>query len=478
MNRTAVLNVVGLTPGLIGAETPFLSRWAAEGTVRPIQGVLPAVTCSVQATYLTGVWPETHGIVGNGWYFRDECEVKFWRQSNRLVQAPKVWEQARAEDTGFTCANLFWWYNMYSSVDVAVTPRPMYPADGRKLPDVYTWPPALRFELQERLGPFPLFEFWGPGTTIRSSQWIARAAMDVERRFAPTLSLVYLPHLDYNLQRLGPDDPAVATDLREIDAVCEELVTFYEERGVTVMLLSEYGITGVTRPVALNRVLREAGLITVREELGRELLDAGACEAFAVADHQVAHVYVNRPERLAEVRALLEAVPGVEAVLDEDGKRAHHLAHDRAGELVAVAEPDAWFSYYYWLDDDRAPDFAPTVDIHRKPGYDPAELFLDPDLRFPRLRMARRLVQKKLGFRYLMDVIPLHGRQVRGSHGRLPDNPAEGPVLVTRQAAYLEALPDTIPATAVQDVILAHLRGRYAPGDPGSGLHRSAGAVS
>ncbi|RMH59088.1 MAG: alkaline phosphatase family protein, partial [Bacteroidetes bacterium] len=193
MNRTAVLNVVGLTPGLIGAETPFLSRWAAEGMVRPIQGVLPAVTCSVQATYLTGVWPETHGIVGNGWYFRDECEVKFWRQSNRLVQAPKVWEQARAEDTGFTCANLFWWYNMYSSVDVAVTPRPMYPADGRKLPDVYTWPPALRFELQERLGPFPLFEFWGPGTTIRSSQWIARAAMDVERRFAPTLSLVYLP---------------------------------------------------------------------------------------------------------------------------------------------------------------------------------------------------------------------------------------------------------------------------------------------
>ncbi|ARA92248.1 alkaline phosphatase family protein [Rhodothermaceae bacterium RA] len=460
MNRTAVLNVVGLTPGLIGAETPFLSRWAAEGTVRPIQGVLPAVTCSVQATYLTGVWPETHGIVGNGWYFRDECEVKFWRQSNRLVQAPKVWEQARAEDTGFTCANLFWWYNMYSSVDVAVTPRPMYPADGRKLPDVYTWPPALRFELQERLGPFPLFEFWGPGTTIRSSQWIARAAMDVERRFAPTLSLVYLPHLDYNLQRLGPDDPAVATDLREIDAVCEELVTFYEERGVTVMLLSEYGITGVTRPVALNRVLREAGLITVREELGRELLDAGACEAFAVADHQVAHVYVNRPERLAEVRALLEAVPGVEAVLDEDGKRAHHLAHERAGELVAVAEPDAWFSYYYWLDDDRAPDFAPTVDIHRKPGYDPAELFLDPDLRFPRLRMARRLVQKKLGFRYLMDVIPLHGRQVRGSHGRLPDDPAEGPVLVTRQAAYLEALPDTIPATAVQDVILAHLRGQ------------------
>ncbi|RMH49965.1 MAG: alkaline phosphatase family protein, partial [Bacteroidetes bacterium] len=294
----------------------------------------------------------------------------------------------------------------------------------------------------------------------------------------PTLSLVYLPHLDYNLQRLGPDDPAVATDLREIDAVCEELVTFYEERGVTVMLLSEYGITGVTRPVALNRVLREAGLITVREELGRELLDAGACEAFAVADHQVAHVYVNRPERLAEVRALLEAVPGVEAVLDEDGKRAHHLAHERAGELVVVAEPDAWFSYYYWLDDDRAPDFAPTVDIHRKPGYDPAELFLDPDLRFPRLRMARRLVQKKLGFRYLMDVIPLHGRQVRGSHGRLPDNPAEGPVLVTRQAAYLEALPDTIPATAVQDVILAHLRGRCAPEDPRSGLHRSAGAVS
>ena len=344
MHRTAVLNIVGLTPSLLDNRTPFLSRWAGEGTLASIDPVLPAVTCSAQATYLTGVMPTEHGIVANGWYFRDECEVKFWRQSNKLVQAPKIWERARAADPAFTCANLFWWYNMYSSVDVAVTPRPMYPANGLKLPDIYTQPADLRPRLQERLGTFPLFEFWGPATSIRSSEWIARSAMAVEEQSAPTLSLVYLPHLDYNLQRIGPSDPAIATDLAEIDALCEELVTFYESRGVRVVALSEYGIHDVEHPVHLNRLFRRQQWLAVREELGRELLDAGASRVFAVADHQLAHVHVNDPALLADVRALLEAVPGVAHVLGDEEKRAAGLDHPRAGELVAVADPNAWFT--------------------------------------------------------------------------------------------------------------------------------------
>ena len=269
MRKTAVLNVVGLTSDLIGEHTPFLSKWlGGEARLAGIGPVLPAVTCSTQATYLTGVQPAQHGIVGNGWYFREMDEIKFWRQSNKLIQAPKVWERARDADPDFTCANLFWWYNMNSTVDYLVTPRPIYRTDGVKFPDILTEPPEFRDDLRNRLGQFPLFKFWGPLTDISSSDWIAECARVTESRFQPTLTLVYLPHLDYNLQRLGPNDPAIGKDLREIDRVCEGLVRYYQERAIAVILLSEYGITSVSRPVALNRVLRKAGYLTVREEMG------------------------------------------------------------------------------------------------------------------------------------------------------------------------------------------------------------------
>ncbi len=455
--RTAVLNVVGLTPDLLGQHTPHLARWVAEAEVAALRPALPAVTCSVQATMLTGQPPARHGVVGNGWYERDAAEVRFWRQSNGLVQGPKVWDAARALDPAFTCANLFWWFAMYGGTDVTVTPRPMYPVDGRKIPDIWTNPPELRDALQAELGRFPLFDFWGPRTTIRSSRWIADAARMVEESRAPDLSLVYLPHLDYVLQRQGPDGAGVARDLGDIDEVCGGLIAFYEARGVQVLLLSEYGIEAVSRPVHLNRALRRNGLLAVREELGRELLDAGASAAFAVADHQVAHVYVRDADRLDRVRALLEAEPGVEAVLDAAGKRSFGLDHPRAGDLVAVAAPGAWFTYYHWLDDARAPDYARTVDIHRKPGYDPAELFVDPALRLPRLKVAGILARKKLGFRTVMDVIPLDAGLVRGSHGRVGAPRGASPLIATRARDLLPGAE--IEAAAVHDLILAHLFG-------------------
>ncbi len=399
--------------------------------------VTPAVTCSAQSTLLTGKLPSEHGIVGNGWYFRDLCEVWFWRQSNRLVQSKKIWELARERDPGFTCANLFWWYNMYSSADWSVTPRPMYPADGRKIPDIYTSPPELREELSERLGSFPLFRFWGPAADIVSSRWITRSALHVMEKHDPTLTLVYLPHLDYDLQRLGPDTshPRLQRSLREVDELCGELMDSAHRSGRRVVLLSEYGITRVSGAVALNRALREAGLLKIREELGRELLDCGASDAFAVVDHQVAHVYLNRPGIEGQVRELLESVEGVETVVGEEGKRELGLAHSRSGELVAIARPDRWFSYYYWQQPERAPDFARTVDIHRKPGYDPVELFLDPNLWAPKASIALRLAKKALGLRTLMDVISSEDTSlVRGSHGRLTDDPADGPLLASDEA--------------------------------------------
>jgi predicted AlkP superfamily pyrophosphatase or phosphodiesterase len=345
---------------------------------------------------------------------------------------------------------------MYSSVDYAVTPRPLYPADGRKIPDLYTRPAELRSQLQSALGPFPLFQFWGPGTSIRSSWWIAQAAQWLEARYSPTLTLVYLPHLDYGLQRFGPDLSRIQRDLEEIDRVCGDLIQFYEARGAGVIVLSEYGIMPVSKPVHLNRVLRQHGYLSVREELGRELLDAGASTAFAVADHQVAHVYINDPARIPQVRALLEATDGVAQVLDTAGQRAYHLDHPRSGELVAIAEPETWFTYYYWLEDKRAPDFARTVDIHRKPGYDPVELFLDPRLNFSQAKIGLTLLRKRLGFRALMEVIPVDATLVRGSHGCLPPSPAQGPLLATHRTDVLEGL-SALEAPDVCSLILRHL---------------------
>jgi predicted AlkP superfamily pyrophosphatase or phosphodiesterase len=457
MHRTVALLVVGLSGDLLGDATPNLSALAKEGCARPLEPVLPAVTCSVQSTFTTGLPPRDHGAVGNGWYFRDLGEVWLWRQSNRLVAGEKIWETAARRDPAFTCANLFWWYNMYSTATYSVTPRPMYPADGRKLPDIYTEPPELRAELQGRLGTFPLFNFWGPTADITSSRWIADCAMHVYDTRRPTLTLVYLPHLDYNLQRLGPRHPDLRKDLAAIDALCGELIRHVRRDGTRVVVLSEYGITEVSGAVHPNRALREAGLIRVRTELGRELLDAGASEAFCVADHQVAHVYVRQRERIAEVKRLLEALPGVAAVLDDGGKRAHGLDHARSGELVALAARDRWFTYYYWLDDQVAPDFARTVDIHRKPGYDPVELFLDPALRAPKLKVGWTLLKKAAGFRYLMDVIPLDASLVRGSHGLAPATPEAGPVLISSEPGLVPN--GTVRAADVKPLLLSHVFG-------------------
>jgi predicted AlkP superfamily pyrophosphatase or phosphodiesterase len=451
MKRTVVLDVVGLTSEFLGSRMPRLTEWAAGRKLSTIAPVLPAVTCTAQATFYTGELPARHGIVANGWYFRDDCEIHFWRQSNRLIQAPKLWDVARHYDPQFTFANLFGWFNMYSTADISITPRPMYPTDGRKVPDVYTEPPTLRAEVQQKLGTFPLFDFWGPRASINSTRWIAESAKYVEERFRPTLTFIYLPHLDYNLQRLGPDAPAVAADLGAMDTIARDLIDFYEARDARVIVLSEYGIVPVSRPVHLNRVLREAGLLRVREELGLELLDAGASAAFAVADHQVAHIYVNDESKQEIVRRLLEGTPGVDAVLDESGKRQMGIDHARAGEFVVVAQPESWFTYYYWLEDKKAPDFARTVDIHRKPGYDPVELFVDPSIKLPIVKIGSKLVARKLGFRNLFDFISLDASLVKGSHGRTDNPGSRAPVFIGAGSS------EKIAATGISREILSSL---------------------
>ncbi|MDB5325860.1 MAG: hypothetical protein JWM57_1429 [Phycisphaerales bacterium] len=455
MRRTIVINVVGLSNRLIGEHTPAIQALIARGRSATIAPLLPAVTASAQATYLTGTWPQKHGIVGNGWYDRENAEVRFWRQADALVQQPRVWDVLKKTHPDATTANCFWWNAMYSAADVTLTPRPMYPADGRKLPDIWTHPPTLRADFQKQLGQFPLFKFWGPMTSIESTRWIASAAIEVERRFQPTLNLVYLPHLDYGLQKIGPDDASIAADLKAVDAEVARLIKVADANGLAVLLLSEYGITPVDTPVHLNRILREHGYLTFREELGRELLDAAASRAFVVADHQLAHVYVRDPADLEAVRSLISSTPGVAATFAGPERAAIHLAHDRAGEIIAVASPQAWFTYYFWADDAKAPDYARTVDIHRKPGYDPAELFLDPKRLAVKARIAAKLAARKLGMRALLDVIPLDATLVRGSHGAIPKDENDHPVVISSEAALLDR--DRYQAIEVMDLILKHV---------------------
>jgi predicted AlkP superfamily pyrophosphatase or phosphodiesterase len=459
MTPLVVLDVVGMTPTLL-RHMPNLAGLAKTGWQAELGTVLPAVTCSVQSTFLTGAMPNEHGIVGNGWYFRDVGEVHLWRQHNKLVAGEKLWETARAGNPDYQAANVCWWYAMGATTDITVTPRPIYHADGRKSPDAYVRPPALHDELTGALGEFPLFQYWGPTATIRSSEWIIGASRKVLADHHPDLLLTYVPHLDYDLQRFGPDSQEAVLAAREIDDALKPLLDDARNAGATVVALSEYGITEVRRPVDINRLLRREGLLEVYTQDGMEYLDPWVSKAFAVADHQVAHVYVQDSADLPRVRDMLSTLSGVDEVLDRAAQAKYGIDHERAGELVVVAEPDAWFTYYYWLDDERAPDFARGVEIHRKPGYDPAELFFNPADKLAKAKAGLNLVRKKVGLRYAMQVVPLDPTYVRGSHGRLPLRAEDGPVMLC-------SVPDAEPggivaATQVRDLLL-QLQGISVP---------------
>ena len=392
------------------------------------------MTCSAQASLLTGALPAEHGIVGNGWLFRETGEVRFWQQSNALLEAEPIYATARrhAHDRGmeFTCAKLFWWFNQGARVDWSVTPKPYYGADGNKAFGIAGKPEGFTEGLEKSLGRFPFHTFWGPRSGLACSEWIARAAARVIETQTPSLTLVYLPHLDYDPQRFGPSGCDMAKLVGELERACEPILDSAAKMGARVWFVSEYGHCDVSRPVLLNRVLRSAGMLTARPGPFGETLDTFESRAFAVCDHQLAHVYVKEAEdHPASPRALARRARKARAVAGE-ARAELGLDHERSGEIVVLAEPDSWFAYPYWLDDRAAPDFARTVDIHRKPGYDPCELFLDPAIRLPRAKVASRLLKKKLGFRMLMDVIPLDPGLVKGSHGLRAEDPLDRPLLI------------------------------------------------
>ena len=447
-----VVDAVGLTPKAL-KHMPRTSKLGADGFSAALDPIVPAVTCSVQASFVTGKTPADHGIVGNGWYFRDLGDVFLWRQHNKLVQGEKVWETARRAKPGFRVANLGWWYAMGSSADLTVTPRPIYHADGAKSPDCYTYPPQLHDNLTGPLGTFPMFQYWGPTANIKSTKWLADATKIVLDKDPVDMLMVYLPHLDYDHQRFGPDGPEALNAARELDEVLGDLIDNCRMRGDQIVVLSEYGITEAKRPVEINRALRRAGFLNVYTQAGMEYLDPWTSRAFCVSDHQIGHVYVANPADIPAVRETLAGLEGVGEILEGESLAAAGLNHERSGELVVLAERDAWFTYHYWLDNKNAPDFGRQVEIHRKPGYDPAELFWDPDdEKGAKIRGAKALVRKKAGMRYVLSVVGLDAsKYVKGTHGLLPPGDEDGPVFLCSESAHAR---DRVAATEVRDLLL------------------------
>ena len=456
MQPIVLINAVGLTPRLL-EHAPRLKAVAAAGWVADMPEVLPAVTCTAQATLLTGTLPDAHGVVANGWLFRDTNEVRFWQQNNRLIQAEPLYETARnrAKERGlaFTSAKLFWWFNQGAAVDISVTPKPHYAVNGNKAFGITGVPQALSERLERELGAFPFPQFWGPMAGRKSTAWIARAAASVVRAERPTLTLAYLPHLDYDPQRFGPRGCDMAKCVKELDDACAPLLDAAKATGAQVWVVSEYGHCDVSRPVYPNRVLRNAGLLEVRRGPFGEQLDLYGSRAFAVVDHQLAHVYVRDVADVPRVRDLLAAVPGVARVLASDERGDIHLNHTRSGEVILLAERDSWFAFPFWLNDALAPDYARAVAIHHKPGFDPCELFFDPRLTFPKLHAGRRLLQKKLGFRMTLDVVPLDAAIVRGSHGLAAADARDRPLLI----GHGRNPGASVPMTRVKELVLEAL---------------------
>jgi predicted AlkP superfamily pyrophosphatase or phosphodiesterase len=453
MPPLVLINAVGLTPRLLPLA-PRLAALAKAGWQAAMPESLPAVTCTAQATILTGQTPRGHGVVANGWHFRDTNEVRFWQQSNRLIQAEPVYETARkrASSRGvpFTSAKLFWWFNQGAAVDVSVTPKPWYGVDGNKVFGITGGPPEYADSLETKLGPFPFASFWGPMAGLPSTDWIARCSAEVVREKKPSFSLVYLPHLDYEPQRRGPSGCDMAKHVKELDDACEPLLAAANEIGADVWVVSEYGHCDVSRVVEPNRALRRAGLLRVRPGPFGEQVDLYDSLAFAVCDHQFAHVSVRDSADVPVVRDILAPLPGVAKVYAGEERSVLGLDHPRSGDLVLVSEPNAWFAYPFWLDDAKAPDYARTVAIHHKPGYDPCELFFDPALSLPKLRVARKVAMKKLGFRTRIDVIPIDASIVKGSHGRAAADPQDRPLLI----GHGPNPGPSVPMTGVRDLLL------------------------
>ncbi|HMD54919.1 MAG TPA: alkaline phosphatase family protein, partial [Phycisphaerae bacterium] len=390
MPKVCFILVAGLSRSVasrLASSDHLLSGFTHSAPLRP---VWPAVTCTMQATLTTGVLPEGHGIISNGLYSYNHSEIhpfldadsspefrkqiSFWEQSTALLQAPRFWT-----GLGLRTALLFWQQSMPDAADIILTPKPQHTPDGKTISACWSRPADLYARLAGALGPFPLHHYWGPMASLPASEWILRSALDVWSAFQPDLQLVYVPHLDYNLQRLGPDHPQITADVIQVDRLIAPLVQRVRADGGVCIVAGDYGITAVSSASAPNQALRRAGLLqTLPDADGKLLIDFDATSAVSMVDHQIAHVYC-RPESLDAAFNILKNLDGIDRIIRfMDEKKSLGLDNPRSGDLILLSRRDAFFIHDWWFTDDEKPLWQFSVDIHRKPGYDPRELFFDP----------------------------------------------------------------------------------------------------
>lgn len=410
-------NVVLLSiPGLRARDVeqmPALTALMAAGQRATLVPSFPCVTWPVQANMLTGLLPAKHGVVANGFYWREQRKVEMWTAWNDKITAPQIWDLLHQQDPQLTSAVWFPMLSKGCGADYICMPAPVHNPDGSESLWCYTKPTELYGGLRDTLGHFPLQHFWGPMANIKSSAWIADSAVLVARQFRPRFFYLYLPHLDYAAQKTGPDSPAAVAALTELDGVIGKLAAgFAEAYGPDVLWLAggEYAITPVDHVSYPNRVLREAGLLQIREAADGEHLDLERSAAWALVDHQFSHVFVNGRDAatIQQVTRLFRDQPGIAEVLSGGARGKYSLDHERAGDVVLISTPNSWQAYYWWLDDVRAPGFARSVDIHRKPGYDPVELHFD----------------------FATKSIPLDAQLIKGSHGAPAADAAQQTILL------------------------------------------------
>jgi len=431
-----LLSVPGLREKDV-AVMPNLRRLTAGGAAAELVPGFPCATCPVQANMTTGRPPAVHGVVGNGFYWRQRQQVEMWTSPNECIQRPQIWDLLTHHEEGLTSAVWFPLHSKGCEADYVCTPAPIHNPDGSESLWCYTRPIELYGTLRDELGHFPLQHFWGPAANVASTAWIADSAVHAARRWRPDFFYVYLPHLDYAAQRSGPDSPAAETAVSELDELLGRLADGFGDaygRDLLWLVAGEYAIMPVSHVSYPNRVLREAGLLGLRQQDGAEWLDPAAGRAWAMADHQFAHVFVagGDPQIAAKVAELFRGRPGIAEVLVGDQLGRYKLDHPRSGEVVLISTPDSWQAYYWWLDDDRAPPFARTVDIHRKPGYDPVELFWDPAAKS----------------------IPLDATLVNGSHGAPAVDRAQRSVILASEPGLFPG--PSLADTDVFSLVLRH----------------------
>jgi predicted AlkP superfamily pyrophosphatase or phosphodiesterase len=414
---------------------PHLARLFAGGGHAILVPSFPAVTCPVQANMTTGLPPREHGVVANGFYWRDQKRVEMWTSWNDCIQRPQIWDMLHDRDRAITSAAWFPLHSKGCGADIICTPAPVHNADGSESPWCFSRPELLYDEIKSKLGDFPLHHFWGPLADIKSTAWIVDSAVITAERYKPNFFYIYLPHLDYAAQKSGPESKAAKEAVKELDAEIAKLIAGFEKaysEPPLWIVASEYVIVPVNHVAYPNRLLREAGLLKILETDDGENLDLANSKAWALADHQFSHVYVqdSDPKIVKRVARLFAKQPGIAQVLTREELGQNGLDHERSGDLVLVSEPHSWQAYYWWIEDSKAPKFARTVDIHRKPGYDPVELFLDGRTK----------------------TIPLNANLVRGSHGAPANDLSQRGMLLTSEPGVF--LGGQLADTEVAEIVL------------------------